>query len=140
MLALVASLIACADMSITKNASEIRVPIGVGFGISDIPCQEFKSHILPARLESLDVTFEWTDEQEGLLSVGPIIEEGQSGGDFLRIRQIFFLNVACIDELTTHITGNASIEGYGGSGEWIWIAEPVIVEQYGLRLLQGLGL
>ena len=136
--ALVVSLIACANTPLVKESSQIRMPIGVGFGISDISCQEFKSYVLPTRLNALGVTFEWTDEHEGLLIAGPIIEEVQPESKFIRTRQNFFLSIVCVDELTTHITGNVSIEGYSDSHEWISIAEPAIIEKYGLQFLQAL--
>ena len=136
--ALVVSLMACANTPVANESSQVRVPIGVGFGISDISCQEFKRYILPTRLNTLGVTFKWTDEHEGLLTVGPIIEEVQPESKFTRMRRIFFLSITCVDELTTQIVGEVSIEGYSDSDEWISITEPAIVEKYGLQFLQEL--
>ena len=138
LLALVVSLMACSNTPVANESSQVRVPIGVGFGISDISCQEFKRYILPTRLNTLGVTFKWTDEHEGLLTVGPIIEEVQPESKFTRMRRIFFLSITCVDELTTQIAGEVSIEGYSDSDEWISITEPAIVEKYGLQFLQEL--
>ena len=136
--ALVVSLMACSNTPVANESSQVRMPIGVGFGISDISCQEFKQYILPTRLNVLGVTFEWTDEYEGLLTAGPIIEEVQPESKFTRMRRIFFLRITCVDELTTQIVGEVSIEGYNDSDEWISITEPAIVEKYGLQFLQEL--
>ena len=136
--ALVVSLMACSNTPVANESSQVRMPIGVGFGISDISCQEFKQYILPTRLNVLGVTFEWTDEYEGLLTAGPIIEEVQPESKFTRMRRIFFLSITCVDELTTQIVGEVSIEGYNDSDEWISITEPAIVEKYGLQFLQEL--
>ena len=136
--ALVVSLMACSNTPVANESSQVRMPIGVGFGISDISCQEFKQYILPTRLNALGVTFEWTDEYEGLLTAGPIIEEVQPESKFTRMRRIFFLSITCVDELTTQIVGEVSIEGYNDSDEWISITEPAIVEKYGLQFLQEL--
>ena len=138
LLALVVSLMACSNTPVANESSQVRMPIGVGFGISDISCQEFKQYILPTRLNVLGVTFEWTDEYEGLLTAGPIIEEVQPESKFTRMRRIFFLRITCVDELTTQIVGEVSIEGYNDSDEWISITEPAIVEKYGLQFLQEL--
>ena len=136
--ALVVSLMACSNTPVANESSQVRMPIGVGFGISDISCQEFKRYILPTRLNALGVIFEWTDEHEGLLTTGPIIEEVQPENEFTRTRRIFFLSITCVDELTTQIAGEVSIEGYNDSDEWISITEPAIVEKYGLQFLQEL--
>ena len=138
LLALVVSLMACSNTPVANESSQVRMPIGVGFGISDISCQEFKRYILPTRLNALGVTFEWTDEHEGLLTAGPIIEEVQPESKFTRMRRIFFLSITCVDELTTQIVGEVSIEGYSDSDEWISITEPEIVGKYGLQFLQEL--
>ena len=136
--ALVVSLMACSNSPVANESSQIRMPIGVGFGISDISCQEFKRYILPTRLNTLGVTFKWTDEREGLLMAGPIIEDVEPESKFTRMRRIFFLSITCVDEVTTQIAGDVSVEGYNDSDEWISITEPAIVEQYGLQFLQEL--
>ena len=138
LLALVVSLVACANAPLGKESSQIRVPIGLGFGVSDISCQEFKSYILPNRLNALGFIFEWTDEHEGLLTVGPIIKEVQPAAKFTRTRHNLFLSIVCVNELTTSITGDVSIEGYSDSDEWISIAEPAVVQQFGLQFLKEL--
>ena len=70
---------------------------------------------------------------------GPIIEEVEPESKFIKIRRIFFLSITCVDELTTQIAGEVSIEGYSDSDEWISITEPAIVEKYGLQFLQELS-
>ena len=138
LLALVVSLMACSNTPVANESSQVRIPIGVGFGMSDISCQEFKQYILPTRLNVLGVTFEWTDEYEGLLTAGPIIEEVQPESKFTRMRRIFFLRITCVDELTTQIVGEVSIQGYNDSDEWISITERAIAKKYGLQSLQEL--
>ena len=75
LLAVVVSVNACAQTQPTEETSIVRVPMGIGYGISDVPCEEVKTTSIPKRLEELEIPFEWADEVGGLLTVGPITEE-----------------------------------------------------------------
>ena len=114
----------------------IDEPMGVGFGISDVLCKDVKDVSIPKRLQELDVPFGWTDEIEGLLSVGPITEE--SGNGYSRIRQTYFLKIVCSDELTTSISGEAILEGFDASGQWIGITDSTTIEHHSMQFLEKL--
>ena len=77
--AVVVSLNACAQTPLTKETSLIRVPMGVGYGISDVLCEDVKNTSIPKRLEDLEIPFEWTDKNDGLLSAGSITDESRDG-------------------------------------------------------------
>ena len=107
---------ACAQTPLTEETPQIRMPLGIGYAVFDIPCTEVKKSI-PTKLEELDIEFEWTDEVEGLLTVGPITEETGSNDLYSKIRQTYFLEVVCDDELSTSITGEAALEGLNTDDE-----------------------
>ena len=129
---------ACGGIPSAQNHPLTRLPMGVGFGISDVFCKDVKDVSIPKRLQELDVPFGWTDEIEGLLSVGPITEE--SGNGYSRIRQTYFLKIVCSDELTTSISGEAIFEGLNASGQWVGITDSTTIEHYSMQFLQKLDL
>ena len=61
LLAVVVSLNACAQTQLTEETPQIRMPMGIGYGISDVVCEEVKNTSIPKRLEELEIPFEWTD-------------------------------------------------------------------------------
>jgi len=132
------SLTTCTAVSSDKGSQQLRFPMGVGFGISDVFCKDIKDVSIPKRLQELDVPFEWTDEIEGSLSVGPIIEESRDG--YSRIRQTYFLKIVCSDELTTSISGEAILEGFDASGQWVGITDSTTIEHHSMQFLEKLDL
>ena len=134
LLAVVISLNACAETPL------IRVPMGMGYGISDALCEEVKNTSIPKRLEELEVPFEWTNQEEGLLTVGPITEDTESGSAYSKIRQTYYLEIECDDELTTSIQGEIALEGLNTDEEWIAITDAPTIEQYAIQFLQSLDL
>ena len=114
------------------------MPLDIGYGIADVLCDEVKNTSIPKRLEELEIPFEWTNQEEGLLTVGPITEETESNDLYSIIRQTYYLEVECADELTTSISGEAALEGLKSDGEWIAITDAPTIEQYALQFLQSL--
>ena len=138
LLAVVVSLDACAQTPLTKESSLIRVPMGIGYGISDVLCEDVKNTSIQKRLEELEIPFEWTDKNDGLLSVGPITDESRDG--YSTIRQTYFLKIQCDDELTTSISGEAILEGLNASSQWVGINDTATIEHYSMQFLQRLDL
>ena len=132
------SLTACTAVFSDKGSQQLRLPMGVGSGISDVLCRDIKDVSIPNRLQKLGIPFEWTDKNEGLLSVGPITEESE--GVYSSIRQTYFLNITCSDELTTSISGDAILEGLNASGQWVGINDTPTIEHYSMQFLQKLDL
>ena len=129
---------ACGGIPSAQNHPLTRLPMGVGFGISDVLCKDVKDVSIPKRLQELDIPFEWTDEIEGLLSVGPITEE--SGSGYSRIRQTYFLKIVCYDELSTDISGEIILEGLDDDNKWVQISDVQIVEDVAPKFLRSLDL
>ena len=129
---------ACTAFSSNKETPQIRVPIGFGFGIFDVLCDEVKGKWIPEKLEKLKIPFEWTDQSEGLLSIGPITEESEDV--YSTIRQTYFLKFQCNDELSTSVSGEAIIEGLNDSGQWVGINDTATIEHYSMQFLQRLDL
>ena len=138
LLAVVVSLDACAQTPLTKESSLIRVPMGIGYGISDVLCEDVKNTSIQKKLEELEIPFEWTDKNDGLLSVGSITDESRDG--YSKIRQTYFLKIKCYDELTTGISGEAIFEGLNASGQWVGINDTTTIEHYSMQFLQKLNL
>ena len=129
---------ACTAVSSNKETPQIRVPMGIGFGIFDALCDEVKGKRIPEKLEKLKIPFEWTDQSEGLLSIGPITEESEDV--YSTIRQTYFLKIQCNDELSTSVSGEAILEGLNASGQWVGITDTATIEHYSMQFLQRLDL
>ena len=69
------------------------MPLDIGYGIADVLCDEVKNTSIPKRLEELEIPFEWTNQEEGFLTVGPITEEKESGSVYSTIRPTYSLEV-----------------------------------------------
>ena len=132
------SLTACAAVFSDEGSQKLRLPMGVGYGISDALCKDVKNVAIPKRLENLKFPFEWTNQTEGLLFVGPFMAE--SGGIYKKVRQRFFLTIVCDDELTTSISGDAIIEGLNDAGQWIGITDLATIANHSMAFVQRLDL
>ena len=132
------SLTACTTAFSDKGSQQLRLPMGVGSGISDVLCRDIKDVSIPKRLQELEIPFEWTNQTKGLLSIGPITEESEDG--YSSIRQTYFLNITCSDELTTSISGEAILEGLNASGQWVGITDSPTIEHHSMQFLQKLDL
>ena len=108
--------------------------------IADVSCDEVKNTSIPKRLEELEIAFEWSNEDDNLLTVGPMTEDAELGSAYSKMRQTYFLTIVCRDEVTTRIDGEAALEGLNSDGEWIWITDVPTVEKYGKKFLQSLEL
>ena len=125
--------------SVTEEISKVRVPMGVGYRVFDVPCNKVKQ-LIPEKLEELKIEYEWTNENEGLLTVGPVVEDTESGNIYLRVRQTYFFTVVCRDEAITSITGEAALDGLNDDEEWMAITDVSIIEKYAMKFLQSLEL
>ena len=80
------------------------------------------------------------DREEGMLTVGPILQEPETGNVHSIIRQTYFLKIACHDELSTNISGELLLEGLQSDGQWIEITDSETVNQHGLEFFHKLDL
>ena len=127
------NVVACANMP-TKSPEPVA-----GLTIFDAKCDTVIER-LPARLEEQEFPFTWVDESQGLLTVGPITEEMESGGDYSRTRQTYYLTVTCDDEITTNVAVGVELEGLDAEGEWVQITDTLTLEESGSKFLQSLDL
>ena len=140
LVAMIACLFGCVNTPLSEGVSISRMPMGIGFGVFDLPCKDVKNIYLPERLQELDIPFEWTDKNETKFAVGPFVEEITSGNISLKLRQTYFLQISCGDELLTTISGEVILEELGKTGEWVWINDPVTIENQSMRFMQKLDL
>ena len=108
-------------------------------GVHDVPCTRIRESI-PQQLRKLDIPYEWHDKNEGMLSVGPFVEDIDSANTYSRIWQNYCLDISCSDELTTSITGNATLEGLNADNKWVPITDVQTVEKIALVFLRSLDL
>ena len=135
LLALVAfsSLVACAELP--TNTPDPMVSLT----ISDARCNDVIGS-LPENLEEQEFPFIWEDQSQGLLTVGPITEDMESGGNYSIIRQTYYLTVTCGDELSTYIDVGVTLEGLNADEEWVPITDIPTTEQYAMQFLESLDL
>ena len=129
---------ACADSLLTKSIKTSYIPLGVSVGVSDVSCIKVRNSIL-VRLEELSISSKWANDQESTLAVGPFVSDPESESRHLRYRQTYYLNIDCVEELITTISGEVLLEGLGESGQWDKITESRIIKIEGMRFLQELG-
>ena len=127
------SLVACAEIP-TNTPNPM-----VSLTISDARCNDVIGS-LPTKFEEQEFPFIWVDESQGLLTVGPITEDMESGSNYSIIRQTYSLTVTCGDELTTNIDVGVKLEGLKSDGEWIAITDAPTIEQYAMQFLESLNL
>ena len=116
---------------------KIQTPLGFTMMVIDIPCQDVVNSI-PTKLEKRDIPSVWIDENQGILSVGPVMEG--SGGVYSKIQHSYELSITCNNELSTSITGKAALEGLNADNKWVPISDVQTVENVALKFLRSLDL
>ena len=119
--------------------SEDRLPLGFTISVIDIPCKDVINSI-PKRLEELGVVFEWTDKDEGSLTIGPFTVKPEVGVLYTAIRQTYYLEIVCRNDLSTSFSGEAALEGLQSDGQWIGITDSNTIEQHSLEFIHKLHL
>ena len=119
--------------------TEGRLPVGFTMSVIDISCKEVINSI-PIRLEVLGLMFVWTNQDAGILTVGPITQKLEPGDLYTTLRKTYLLKIVCYDELSTDITGEILLEGLKPNGQWIGITDSKTIEQHSLEFFQKLDL
>ena len=117
--------------------SKLLTPLGFDLAVIDIPCADVVDSIV-ADLNKRDIPAEWINEEEGILAVGPVMEG--SGGVYSKIQHSYELSITCSNELSTSITGNATLEGLNADNKWVPITDVQTVEKVALEFLRSLDL
>ena len=133
------SLGACAETLTMPTESTTPREAGVNLLLIDKPCDAVLASI-PVKLEELEYPFTWIDESQGLLSVGPITTDTESGSQFLKIRQTYSFSAVCIDEVTTRMSCGIELLGLNADGEWIAIEDVPTLNEYVVQFLANLNL
>ena len=116
---------------------KIQTPLGFTLMVIDIPCQDVVNSI-PTKLEKRDIPSVWIDKNQGILSVGPVMEG--SGGVYSKIQHSYELSITCNNELSTSITGKAALGGLNADNKWVPITDVQTVENVALKFLRSLDL
>jgi len=118
---------------------KIQTPLGFTMMVIDIPCQDVVNSI-PINLKKRDIPSVWIDENEGILSAGPITEKSEPGSAYSKFRHTYELSIICDDELSTRISGKAALEGLNADDKWVPITDVQTVEDVALKFLRSLDL
>ena len=116
---------------------KIQTPLGFTLMVMDIPCQDVVNSI-PIKLKKRDIPSVWIDENEGILSTGPITEKSEPGSAYSKFRHTYELSIICDDELSTRISGKAALEGLNADDKWVPITDVQTVEDVALKFLRSL--
>ena len=119
--------------------SRIQTPLGFELVVIDAPCKDVVDSI-SAQLRDKDIPLKWITQNQGILSVGPITEKSKLNGVYSMIRHEYELRITCGSELSTSITGNATLEGLNADNKWVPITDVQTVEKIALEFLRTLGL
>lgn len=115
------------------------VPLGFSMVIVDIPCK-YVINSIPLRLAMLEFLFEWTDRDAGMVTVGPITQELETGSTYSTVRETYFLKTVCHDEVSTNISGEILLEVLKFDGQWIVITDAKTITQHSLEFFDKLDL
>ena len=126
-------------LSACVASSIVQTPLGFTMTVIDIPCKDVVNSI-PANLKKRNIFSVWINENEGLLSVGPVTDNAESGSAYSRIRHTYQLSITCGGELSTNITGKAALEGLNTHNEWKPITDVQTVEKVALEFIRSLDL
>ena len=139
LLIVIVSLGACAETPTMPTESTTPREAGVNLLLIDKPCDAVLASIL-VKLEELEYPFTWIDESQGLLSVGPITIDTESGSQFLKVRQTYSFSAVCKDEVTTRMSCNTEMQGLNADGEWVEIVDVPTLNEYVVQFLYNLNL
>jgi len=88
----------------------------------------------------LEFLFEWTDRDAGMVTVGPITQELETGSTYSTVRETYFLKTVCHDEVSTDISGEVLLEVLKFDGQWIVITDAKTITQHSLEFFDKLDL
>ena len=71
--------------------------------------------------------------------MGPITEKSKLNGVYSMIRHEYELRITCGSELSTSITGNATLEGLNADNKWVPITDAQTVDDVALKFLRSLN-
>ena len=126
-------------LSACVASTTIQTPLGFTMMVIDIPCKDVVNSI-PTNLKKRNIVSVWINENEGLLSVGPVTDNAESGSVYSKIRHTYQLSITCGGELSTNITGKAVVEGLNTHNKWKPITDVQTVEQVALEFIRSLDL
>lgn len=113
------------------------VPAGVNVMIHDIPCEEVKDRLIK-ECKKQHLPFEWADQQQGLLSIGPVLTTPLPEDSFLKTEEKVRLEIKCSDPLSTRLSLRNQLKCLTADNQWLEIKEADKLNAYGKRFLDRL--
>jgi hypothetical protein len=123
--------------SACKEVHQTASPAGINVMIHDVPCAEVKERFIK-ELNNQGLSFEWLDQEQGRLSIGPLTTSPIPPDSFLKMEEKVRLEIKCIDPISTRISAQMQLRGSIAEKQWLEITNSDKLNAYGKRFLDRL--
>lgn len=125
------------SISACKEVHQTAAPAGINVMIHDIPCAEVKDRVIK-ELNNQGLSFEWLDQEQGRLSIGPLTTSPIPPDSFLKIEEKVRLEMKCLDSISTRISVQIQLKALSTDNRWVEIKDSDKLTAYGKRFLDSL--
>jgi len=105
--------------------------------VHDIACEEVNDRLVK-ELKNQSLPFYWIEKDRGRLSVGPVITSPLLTDSFVKMEEIYRLEIKCIDPISTRISVQLKLKGLTLENRWAEIKDSDKLNAYGKRFLDRL--
>ena len=123
--------------SACKAVHQTAASAGINVMIHDIPCAEVKDRVI-TELKNQGLSFEWLDQEQGRLSIGPLTTSPLPPDSFLKMEEKVRLEIKCLDSQSTRISAQMQLRGSTAGKQWLEITDSDKLNVYGKRFLDRL--
>jgi hypothetical protein len=123
--------------SACKEVHQTAASAGINVMIHDIPCAEVKDRVIK-ELNNQGLSFEWLDQEQGRLSIGPLTTSPIPPDSFLKMEEKVRLVINCIDPISTRISVQIQLKALSSDNRWVEIKDSDKLTAYGKRFLDSL--
>ena len=123
--------------SACKEVHQTAASAGINVMIHDIPCVVVKDRVIK-ELKNQGLSFEWLDQEQGRLSIGPLTTSPLPPDSFLKMEEKVRLEIKCLDPQSTRISAQMQLRGSTAEKQWLEITDSDKLNVYGKRFLDRL--
>jgi hypothetical protein len=120
-----------------KELQKKITPSGINVMIHDMACSEVKGQLIK-NCKLQHCPFEWGDNNQDNLWIGPLITYPLLGDSFAKMEEKYKMEIKCIDPISTRISVQIQLKGLTADNQWLEIKDPGKLNAYGQRLLDQL--
>lgn len=124
-------------LSACKEVHQTAASAGINVMIHDVPCAEVKDRVIK-ELNHQALSFEWLDQEQGHLSIGPLMTSPIPPDSFLKMEEKIRLEIKCLDRISTRISLQIQLKALSADNRWMEIKDSEKLAVYGKRFLDGL--